>query len=108
MSMGVPNRRSFLAASREARARPGADRPPAVVVDGAVTEHLKVLGVVVAGRRRLIEGVGEAHAIDRRLGHAADALRRFGAQGFQNCRHHVDGVGVVRSHLAAALNALGP
>ncbi len=99
---------ALLGGLGETRARPGADRPPAVVVDGAVAEHLEVLGVVVAGRRRLIEGVGEADPIDGRLADAADALRRLGAQGFQNCRHHVDGVCVMRSHLAAALNALGP
>ena len=99
---------ALLGGLGEARARPWADCPPAVVVDGAVAEHLEVLGVVVAGRRCFIEGMGEAHAIDGRLADAADTLRCLGAYGFQNCRHHVDGVCVMQSHLAAALNALGP
>ena len=99
---------ALLGGLGEARARPRADRPPAVVVDRAVAEHLEVLGVVVAGRSRLVEGVGEADPVDRRLGHAADALRRLDAQGFQNRRDEVDDVPVVLAHLAARLDALGP
>ena len=99
---------ALLGSLGEARSRPRADRPPAVVIDGAVTEHLEVLGVVVAGRCRFIEGVGEAHPVDGRLAHAADALRRFGSQGFQNRRDDIDDVGVLRAHLAARLDALGP
>ena len=95
---------ALLGGLGEARARPRADRPPAVVVDRAVTEHLEVLGVVVAGRSRLVEGVGEADPVDRRLGHAADALRRLGAQGFQDRRDEVDDVPIV---LAASRRAPG-
>ena len=40
--------------------------------------------------------------------HAADALRRFNAQGFQNRRDEVDDVAIMRAHLAARLDALGP
>ncbi len=99
---------AFLGSFGEARARPRADRPPAIVVDRAVAEHLKVLGMMIGGRSRLVEGVGEAHPVDRRLGHAADALRRFGAQGFQDRRDEVDDVPIVLAHLAARLDALGP
>ena len=92
----------------EARPRPRADRPPAVVVDGTVTEHLEVLGVVVAGCGLIVESVGEAHPVDRRLAHAADALRRFNAQRFQDRRDEIDDVRILRAHLATRLDALGP
>ena len=44
---------------------PWAYRPPAVVVDGAVPEHLEVLDAVPGRGFRVVEGMGEADAVDR-------------------------------------------
>ena len=60
------------------------------------------------GAAACVEGVGEADPVDRRLGHAADALRRFDAQGFQDRRDEIDDVPILRPHFAARLDALGP
>ena len=65
---------------RERRARPRAHGAPAVVVDGTVADHLEVLGVMVAGGGRVVEGVREAHALDRRLRDALDGGRRLDAE----------------------------
>jgi hypothetical protein len=92
----------------EVRVRPRAHRPPAVVVDGAVAEHLEVLRVVAGRRISLIEAVREAHAFDGRLGDAADARRRFQAQRVQHGRHEVDDMGVLHPQLAASPDARGP
>ena len=61
----------------EAGTGPGADRAPSVVVDRPVTEHLEVLRVVTGRGVGLVEGVGEAHALDRCLGDTADRGRRL-------------------------------
>ena len=47
----------------ERRAGPGADGPPAVVVDRPVAQHLEVLRVAVAARGRVVQRVGEADAV---------------------------------------------
>ena len=92
----------------ERGARPRADRPPAVVVDGAVAEHLEVLGVVLGGGRGVVERVGEAHALERRLRNAPDGLRRLEVQQIEDGRHHVDDVGVLATHFALGLDAYRP
>ena len=99
---------AFLGGLGEIWTRPGADRPPAVVIDRTMAEHLEILGVVIAGCFYVIEGMGETDPIDGRLGHAADAIRRFHAKGFQNCRDEVDDVRVMRSYLAFCLDTLRP
>ena len=87
---------------------PGADRPPAIFVDRSVAEHLEVLGVVAARRCRVDEGLGEAHALDGRLGHAADRGRRLDAEQVEDRRHHIDDVRVLRADLSACLDTDGP
>ena len=54
-----------LAGLGERRPRPRAHRPPAVVVDRAVAHHLEVLRRAPAVGRRIVEGVREAHAVQR-------------------------------------------
>ena len=85
----------------EARTGPRADRAPSVVVDRAVTEHLVVLGVVTSLDLAVVEGVGEAHALDRCLRHSADGGRWPDAEGVQNGRHQVDGVAVLGADLTS-------
>jgi hypothetical protein len=48
------------------------DRLPPVVVEGAAAEHLVVLRVAPAGRRRVVERARERNTIDRRLRDAVD------------------------------------
>ena len=92
----------------ERRAGPGADGPPAVVVDRPVAQHLEVLGVVVALRVGVVEGVGEADPVQGRLGDAADRLGRLDAQQVQDRGHHVDDVRVLGADLAPGLDPLRP
>ena len=70
------------------------------MVDRAVAEHLEVLGVMVARRRAVAQGAGEADPVERRLGDAADRGGRLEAEQVENGGHHVDDVRVLRAHLA--------
>ena len=51
------------------------DRRPAAVVDAAVAEDLEVLRLVALGGGRVVEAVGHARALHRRLGDAVDQGR---------------------------------
>ena len=97
-----------LAGLGERRPGPGADRPPAVVVDRPVAEHLEVLRVVVGLRLRVVEGVGEADAVHGRLADAPDRGRRLDPEQVEHGRDHVDDVRVLRADLALALDLLRP
>src|ERR1017187_2030736 len=68
---------------------------PAVVIDGVVAHHLKVLRVVLRGcvRVGLVEGVHEAGTFDRLLRDAVHHVRRRYAGCFQDGRYDVDHVG---------------
>ena len=67
---------------------------PAVVIERPIAEHLEILGLVRRGRIGvgLVEGVGQAHALDRRLGDAVDLLRRADAGHFEDGRNDIDDV----------------
>ena len=78
------------------------------MVDRAVPEHLEVLGPVPGRGGRVVEGVGEADAVDRRLGHSPDRGGWLGTQYVQDGRDHVDEVRVLAADLTACLDALRP
>ena len=59
---------------RGARAH-GAGKP-ALVVDAAASERVEVLGLQAALGGWIVEGVGQAHAVDRVLGNTVDLPRR--------------------------------
>ena len=90
-----------LAGLGERRPRPRAHRPPSVVVDGAVTEHLEILDTVPGRGGRVVEGMGEADPVQRRLGHAPDRGGRLEAERVQDRRDHVDDVRILGAYLAA-------
>src|SRR5205814_734196 len=92
----------------ERRARPRAYRPPPVVIDGSVSEHLEVLRMAIAARVRLVKGVREADPVHRGLPHAADLGGWLDAQQFEHCRHHVDDVRVLRTDLTPGFETLRP
>src|SRR5260221_7216023 len=73
-----------------------------------MAEHLEVLGDVPGGRFGIVEGTGEADALDGRLGDALDDRRRLDPQRFEHRRYHVDGVSILRAHLTLCLDATGP
>ncbi len=50
----------------------------------------------------------EAHALDRRLGHAANDRRRLDAERVEHGRHHVDRMRVLMPDLALGLDPLRP
>ena len=52
------------------------DPGPALVIDATVAEHLEVLQVVHLGRIGIVEGIGHAEALQRRL---LDAIDEVGA-----------------------------
>ena len=97
-----------LARLGERRTRPRAHGPPPVVVDRAVAEHLEVLGAVPGRGGRVVERVGEADAVDRRLGHSPDRCGWLGAERVQDGRDHVDDVRVLGADLTACLDAVRP
>ena len=92
----------------ERGARPRADRPPAVVVDGPVAEHLEVLGAAVARRVGVVEGVREADAVHGGLRDAPDLGGRLDAEQVEDGRHHVDDVRVLGADLASGRDPLRP
>src|SRR5437899_7275768 len=82
---------------REETASLGCD--PAIVIDGAIAVHFKVLrGAAwcfgVLERRR------KTHSIQMLLRYTIDALRHGYAGGLQNGRHDVDDVLVLRTYSA--------
>ena len=85
-------------------------RHPAVVIDGAVAEHLEILrGVPGRGVGvRLVPGVGHAHAFDRALLDAVDRLGRRDAGRFEDGRHDVDDVVELAADAAHVGDVAGP
>ena len=88
----VVRRRRLLPNSHGSDRRRGAG-DPAVVVDGAVAEHLEILRAVLRRRLRVIERVDHAHALDRLLRHAVEHRGRLHADGFEDGRIDVDDTG---------------
>jgi len=73
-----------------------------------VAELLVVLLRASGGRIALVEGIGEADAIQRHLFHALHFLQELGAGHVQRRGHEVSDVGVLIPDLALALDPLGP
>ena len=88
--------------------RPRADRPPAVVVDRPVTEHLEVLRVVPRRGVGVGEGMRETHPVQRCLRDTADAGGGFDPEHVEHRGDHVDDVRVLLADLAARGDACGP
>ncbi len=78
------------------------------MIDGSVPHHLEILGKVLARRPGRIEGMGEAKTFNGRLRYPLDAFGRLDTECLQYRRHHIDRVGVLCTHLAFSLDALGP
>ena len=88
----------------------GRDRHPALVVDGAIAEHLEVLRGV-PGRRvgvRLVPRVRHAHAFDGALLDAVDRIGRRDAGRFEDGRHDVYDVVELAADAAHVLDVAGP
>ena len=94
-SFGGDRRAKELPRLGERRSGPGTDGAPAIVIDRAMPHHLEVLRVSPAGGSGVGERLGEAHALNRRLCHAADGLRRLDAQAVEHRWHKVDGMNVL-------------
>ena len=70
---------------------------PAVMVDGAAAHDLEVLRAQPALGLRVVEGVGEADAVDRILRDAVDHARRRDADDLVDRRHDVVAVVELRA-----------
>jgi hypothetical protein len=73
-----------------------------------VTEHLEVLGSVLALGLRVVEGMSERDTLERRLGDPANGLRRIEPERIEHRRDHVDGVRVLAADLAARADPRRP
>ena len=62
---------------------------PAVVIDRAAAHDLEVLRAQPTFGRRVVEAVGETHAVERILRHAVDDARRGDADRLVDRRHEV-------------------
>ena len=85
-------------------------RHPAVVIDGAIAEHLEILRRV-PGRGvgvRLVPRVGHAHAFDRDLLDAVDRVGLRNAGRFEDGRHDVDDVVELAADAAHVGDVAGP
>ena len=81
---------------------------PAVVPNRAVAVHLEILARLARRRRRGVERVGEAFAVDRDLLMAAIDLGRRDTGEFQDRRRQVDDVVELVPDGAAVLDSLRP
>ena len=81
----------------------GGRRHPAVVVDRAAAHDLEVLGRQPARGVRVVEGVGEADAVDRVLRDAVDHPRRGDPEDLVDRRHDI--VAVMELRRAASRRA---
>ena len=83
---------------------------PAVVIDGAIAEHLEVLRGVPGGRVgvRLVPCVDHAHAVHRALLDAVDRIGRRDAGHFENGRHDVDHMVELAANAAHVVDMAGP
>ena len=90
--------------------RRGRRRDPAVVVDGAVAEHLEVLrGVPGRGVGvRLVPCVGHAHAVHRALRDAVERIRRRDAGRFEDGRNDVNDMVKLAADAAHVVDVAGP
>ncbi len=85
-------------------------RDPAVVIDGAIAEHLEVLRGVAGGRVgvRLVPCVHHARALDGALFDAVDRLGRRDAGRFEEGRHDVDDVVELAADATRIIDVAGP
>ena len=83
-------------------------RDPAVVVDGAVAEHLEVLRLPAVCSLRVVRGVEHRHAVHRTLVHAVDRPGLGDTRGLESRRRHVDHVVELAAELAPGLDACRP
>ena len=86
------------------------DRHPAVMINGAIAQHLEVLRGVPGGRIGvgLVPRVHHAHAFDGSLLDAVDRVGRGNAGRFQDRRHDVDDVVELMANAADVLDVAGP
>ena len=70
----------------------GSCRPPSIVIDAAIAEHLEILRPASGRRFGIVEGVGHPYALDGFLRHAVDDRRLLQAGYIQKGRHDVDRV----------------
>ena len=93
---------------RKRGSRPRADGAPTIVIERAVTKHLKVLSDMFAGCICVIKGIREAKPFNRRLSYPFDHRRCFNPQRIQDSRQHIDGMGVLRANFTFSLDACWP
>ena len=81
---------------------------PAFVVDTAVDEHLKVLGLMLVGSTRIVEGVKHADALNRLLLYAVHKNRLRQTGGLQHRGCDVNHVMKLAADFTLSLDSLGP
>src|SRR5262249_47380334 len=83
---------------------------PAIVVDGTVAEHLKVLRGVTRGRAGIgfVKRVQHAHALNRLLRDAVEHDRRGNSDGLENSGNDVNQVVELVTDAACVLDVAGP
>ena len=81
---------------------------PAVMIDGALAEHLEVLRRPLAWRGGVVPRIDHAHAFDRLLGDAVDHHRLRQASRFQNRRRDVDHMVELIADATGVLDARRP
>ena len=85
-------------------------RHPAVLINGAIAQHLEVLRGVLGGRVGvgLVPRVHHAYAFDGSLLDAVDRVGRGNAGHFQDRRHNIDDVVKLIPDAAHVLDVTGP
>src|SRR5947199_10005978 len=81
---------------------------PAIMVNGAVTKHLEVLGCMTVFSFGIIEGINHRRPIERKLLGAIHHLWKRQANCFQHGRCNIYHVTKLRPDLALGFDSFGP
>ena len=88
----------------------GRRRHPAVMVDGAIAQHLEILRGVPGGRIGigLVPRIDHAHTLDRPLLDAVNCVGCRDAGCLKDCRHNIYDMMKLMTNAAHVLDMAGP
>src|SRR5439155_16288686 len=81
---------------------------PAIMVNGAVTKHLEVLGCMTVFSLGIIEGINHRRPVERKLFGAIHHFRKRQTDCFEHSRCNIYDVTKLRPDLALGLDSFGP
>src|SRR5512133_3977296 len=78
------------------------------MIQRAVPHHFEVLGVVSGRFTCIFKGMCKTHTFYGRLSYTLNNRQGINSKAVENCRYHIDSVGVLASNLSSGLYPSGP